>query len=167
MESPVAIVLLNELQSLDVELRVATGQRPKLDAYLSDLDGKAQEITGAIKERETELSAAIAANEVLAQMGTRNSAAARVVGRISMFLEDLAPNEELARLEGENRRLKLRVEDLEERIGTDDSNLPRAGPPSTAQSPARRRSSVLASRDCIDLSVVSHQIGCGQPRLRQ
>lgn len=122
MESPVAKVLLNELQSLGAELRIATGQRPKLDAYLSDLDGQAQEIASAIKEKEAELSAAIAANEVIAQMGTRNNAAARVVGRISLFLENLAPNEELAKLEGEHRRLKLRVEDLETRIGADDSN---------------------------------------------
>lgn len=122
LESPVATVLLNELQSLDAELRIATCQRPKLEAYLSELDNKSDEITGAIKEKEVELSAAIAANEAIAQMGTRNNAAARVVGRISLFLENLAPNEELARLEGEHRRLRLRVEDLEKRIGADDSN---------------------------------------------
>lgn len=122
LESPVATVLLNELASLDAELRVATGQRPKLDAYLADLDAKAQEVAGTIKEKEAELSAAIAANEVIAQMGTRNNAAARVVGRISLFLENLAPNEELARLQVEHRRLKLKVEDLEKRIGADDSN---------------------------------------------
>jgi len=122
LESPVATVLLNELASLDAELRIATGQRPKLEAYVADLDGEAQEIVGTIKEKEAELSAAIAANEVLAQMGTRNNAAARVVGRISLFLENLAPNKELARLEGEHRRLKLRVEDLEKRVGADGSN---------------------------------------------
>jgi hypothetical protein len=122
LESPVATVLLNELQSLADELRIATGQRPKLDAYLSDLDGKAQGIVGTIKEKEAELSGAIAADEVMAQMGTRNNAAARVVGRISLFLESLAPSEELARLESEHRRLKLRGEDLEKRIGADDSN---------------------------------------------
>ncbi|PRH08081.1 DUF3732 domain-containing protein [Burkholderia multivorans] len=122
MESPVATVLLDELASLDAELRIATGQRPKLDAYLTELNLKAQEIAGAIKEKEAELSAAIAANDVIAQMGTRNNAAARVVGRISLFLENLAPNEELARLEAEHRRLKLKVEDLEKRVGADDSN---------------------------------------------
>lgn len=68
------------------------------------------------------LFAAIAADDVIAQMGTRNNAAARVVGRISLFLENLSPNEELAKLEGENRHLRLRVEDLEKRIGEDDSN---------------------------------------------
>jgi hypothetical protein len=122
LESPIAIVLLNELQSLDAELRIATGQRPKLDAYLSELNIKAQEIADTIKNKEAELSAAMAANEVILQMGTRNNAAARVVGRISLFLENLAPNEELARLEAEHRRLKRKVEDLEKRVGADDSN---------------------------------------------
>lgn len=90
--------------------------------YLSDLEGETQKIAGAIKEKEAELSAAIAANEMIAQMGTRNNAAARVVRRISLFQEILAPNEELTRLENEQRRLKLKVENLEKRIGADNSN---------------------------------------------
>lgn len=122
LESPVATVLLKELASLDAELRIATGQRPKLDAYLSDLNANAQEIAVTIKEKEAELSAAIAANELIAQMGNRNNAAARVVGRISLFLENLAPSEELARLEEQHRGLKLKIEDLEKGIGADDSN---------------------------------------------
>lgn len=122
MESPVAAVLLNELESLDRELRIATGQRPKLEAYLTELAGKADGIAGAIKQKETELSAAISANEVIAQMGSRNNAAARVVGRISLFLETLLPNKDLARLEAENRRLNNKVKQLEEQIGADDSN---------------------------------------------
>lgn len=122
LESPIAAVLLNELESLDRELRVATGQRPKLEVYLSELAGKADGIAGAIKQKEAELSAAISANEIIAQMGTRNNAAARVVGRISLFLETLLPNEDIARLEAENRRLNMKVKQLEEQIGSDDSN---------------------------------------------
>ena len=90
LESPVAKVLLNELNSLDAELRIATGQRPRLDAYQKELDDELRAVSDTIREKETELSAAFAANEVIAQMGTRNAAAARVVGRISLFLENLA-----------------------------------------------------------------------------
>jgi hypothetical protein len=122
LDSPIATVLLHELESLDKELRIATGQRPKLDAYLAELAGKTDEIAGTIKQKEAELSAAISSNEVIAQMGTRNNAAARVVGRISLFLETLLPNEDLAKLEAENRRLSNRVRQLEEQIGADDSN---------------------------------------------
>jgi hypothetical protein len=122
LESPVGAVLLNELESLDKELRIATGQRPKLEAYLTELASKTHAIAGAIKDKEAELSAAISANEVIAQMGTRNSAAARAVGRISLFLETLLPNEDLARLEAEHRRINHKVKQLEEQIGADDSN---------------------------------------------
>ncbi len=122
LESPVAVVLLNELESLDKELRIATSQRPKLEAYLAELSGEVDGIAENIKENEAELSAAISANEVIAQMGTRNNAAARVVGRISLFLETLLPNDDLARLEAENRRLINKVKQLEEKVGSDDSN---------------------------------------------
>jgi len=121
MESPIAKVLLNELTTLDEEMRIIQGQRPKLEAYLAEQDAKVQEIVIAIKNKEEELAAAIAANEVIAQMGTRNNAAARVVGRISLFLENLAPNSELAFLEAEHRRLKFKVEELEKKVGSDDS----------------------------------------------
>ncbi|HED8896842.1 TPA: DUF3732 domain-containing protein [Pseudomonas aeruginosa] len=122
LESPVAVVLLKELESLDKELRIATGQRPKLDAYLAELTGKVDGIASDIRQKEAELSAAISTNEVIAQMGTRNNAAARVVGRISLFLETLLPNEDLAKLEAENRRLSNKVKQLEEQVGADDSN---------------------------------------------
>lgn len=122
MESPIAQLLLNELTTLDAEMSIVAGQRPKLEAYLVELDDKVQDIVNDIRAKEAELSAAIAANEAIAQMGTRNNAAARVVGRISLFIENLATNEELAGHLAENRRLKFKVEELEKKIGADDSN---------------------------------------------
>lgn len=122
LELPIAKVLLTELRTLDEEMSIVAGQRPKLKAYLIEQDGKVQEVVDAIKSKEAELSAAIAANDVIAQMGTRNNAAARVVGRISLFLENLIPNAELASLEAEQRRLKLKVEELEKKVGADDSH---------------------------------------------
>lgn len=122
LDSPLARILLNELATLDEEMRIVVGQRPKLEAYLAEQHDKVREIVNAIKSKEAELSAAIAANEVIAQMGTRHAAAARVVGRISLFLEDLVPNTELAAREAEHRRLKLKVDDLEKKVGSDDSH---------------------------------------------
>lgn len=122
MDSPIAKVLLAELASLDKEMSIVAGQRPKLDAYLGELQVNVQLLVDAIKSKEVELSAAISANEVLAQMESRNNAAARVVGRISLFLENLVPNEELITRDAEQRRLKFKVDELEKRIGADDSN---------------------------------------------
>lgn len=122
LESPIAIALLKELATLDAEVGIVAGQRPKLAAYLTELEGKVQETVEAIKSKEAELSAAVAMNEIIAEMGTRTNAAARVVGRISLFLESLAPNEEIALREKDHLRLKLKVEELEKKIGSDSSN---------------------------------------------
>lgn len=120
--SPIAQVLLKELTTLDQEMSIVAGQRPKLAAYLAEQDDKVREVVDSIKNKEAELSAAIAANEVIAQMGTRNNAAARVVGRISLFLENIVPNAELVSREIEHRRLKFKVEELEKKVGADDSH---------------------------------------------
>ena len=63
----------------------------------------------------------LATNELMSAMGNRNNAAARVVCRISLFLEDLLPNSELIALEEQHERLRARVADLELRSEDDTS----------------------------------------------
>lgn len=121
MDSPIAAILLQELASLDEELNVVLGEKPKLEAYLIDLESVVDKTISDIKNKEIELQAAIAADEVLSEMGTRNTAAARVVGRISLFLENIVPNSDLQAYEAEHKRLKAMVDALEEKIGADTS----------------------------------------------
>lgn len=121
MSSPIATVLLAELASLEGELNIVAGQRPRLEAYLIEQQERVQKLTESIGSKEMELSAAIAANELLAEMGTRNAAAARVAGRISLFLENLVPDAEVVAREATMKRYAARVEELERRIGVDES----------------------------------------------
>jgi hypothetical protein len=121
LDSPIAIALLNEVKSLDAELAIVAGQRPHLESYLADLDSQIRETTDEIRSAEEQLAAAIATNEIVNEMGSRNNAASRVVGRISLFLENLIPNSELIALEAKHERLRLRVVALERRIGDDSS----------------------------------------------
>lgn len=123
VDGPIAKVLLAELESLDAELTAVTGERPALAAYLKDQQKALADIGDQIRSKEVELSSAIASGEMATQLAGRNNAAARVVGRISLFLENLLPNTELLRFEAEERRLKARVADLEERLGSDDSDI--------------------------------------------
>lgn len=122
MESPLASVLLKELKSLDEELKVVVGERPKLDAYLVELEKIVADLAASIADKETELAAAIAADELLSQMGSRNNAAARVIGRISLFLENLVSNSELLTREAAHRSLKGKVNLLEEQVDADNSH---------------------------------------------
>ncbi len=121
MDSPLAEVLLKELRSLDEELKVVVGEKPKLDAYVVDLEKNIDDLSDRIKNKEVELAAAISASELLSQMGSRNNAAARVVGRISLFLENLVSNKQLLEREVEHQRLKAKVDALEAKIDGDNS----------------------------------------------
>ncbi|MCT4708754.1 hypothetical protein MUA04_00685 [Enterobacteriaceae bacterium H11S18] len=46
-----------------------------MDAYFTELQDKFRTIVSSIRAKEVELTAAIAANEVIEQLGTRNNAA--------------------------------------------------------------------------------------------
>jgi hypothetical protein len=94
LKSPIASILLAELESLDREMTAVVGERPALDAYLEDQRRELHRTGDQIRNNEVQLSGAIAANEVIAEMGNRNNAASRVVGRISLFLESLVSNSE-------------------------------------------------------------------------
>jgi hypothetical protein len=120
METPLAVALIAELKSLELEMAAVVGERPALEEYLAGQRQEIRDIGDQIRSKEVELSAAIASSEIIAQMGNRNNAASRVVGRVSLFLEGLVPDEELARLEREDRRLKAKADDLERQIGADD-----------------------------------------------
>jgi hypothetical protein len=119
--TPIAEALLAELESLDRELTAVTGERPALEAYLTEQQKEATSIGEMIRSKEFELASAISANEIVAQMGDRNNAASRVVGRISLFLDNLLPDAEMVRLMAEERRLKSKVADIEGKLGADDS----------------------------------------------
>jgi len=122
LDSPIAAVLLNELESLDDEMKVVTEQRPKLEAYLVELNNSVDQIIASIKTKEMELAASISASEIVDHLASRNNAAARVVGRISLFLENLLPNEEIDSLNADQQRLKRKISALENQLSSDDSN---------------------------------------------
>lgn len=122
MSSSIAEALLGELKSLDDEMRMVAGDRPKLEAYIVEQQEAIRLLVEEIKIKGSELSAAIAANEAIAEMGSLNNAAAKVVGRISLFLESFRPNDEIKMLESELRRILIKVEELELKIDADDTN---------------------------------------------
>jgi hypothetical protein len=122
LDGPIAEALLAELTTLDSELAAVTGERPAMAEYLGEQQKLLTETGDEIRSKELELASALAASEVAMELGNRNNAAARVVGRISLFLENLVPNAELIKLQTEERRLKARVKDLEDQLGADDSD---------------------------------------------
>jgi len=121
LESPIAKSLIQELQSLDRELKAVVGERPHLEVYSQKIQGQIGDINQRLRSKNEELAAAIAANAAIAEMGSRNEAAAKIVGRVSWFLETYRPDDDVARLEKSVEELKGLVEQLEKASGVDDS----------------------------------------------
>jgi hypothetical protein len=121
MDSPIAKALLTELHSLNTEMARVTGERPQLQSFIVELDGEIAETSRLIRDKEQELASAIAVNEVIARLGNLNNAAAKVVGRISYFLDTFSPEADVTESEKRKRALQRRIEELEKQSGADDS----------------------------------------------
>lgn len=121
MSSPIATFLINELKSLDNELKTVVGGRPHLEEFTQKLEYQIYELNQQLRSNEEALSAAIAANAAIAEMGTRNASAARIIGRISLFLETYRPDNELNILKTKINDLEQKVKKLEFLTGSDNS----------------------------------------------
>ncbi len=119
-DTEIAKALLAELSSLDEEMAIIETEKPQLEAYIIEKEAEIDQISQTIAAKEEELVAAISASEQISELGNRNTAAARVVGRISLFLENFISDEELLRLESTQSRLENRIAALEAQIGRDD-----------------------------------------------
>lgn len=117
LENPISKILLNELKSLEDDLRTVAGEKPNLDEYIKNLEEQISKLRLQIKSKEEELSASISSNEVIAQMDSRNAAAARTIGRISLFLENFNPIENDKDLKRKIESLQYSINDIESKIG--------------------------------------------------
>jgi chromosome segregation ATPase len=120
LDTPIARALINELESLDRELNAVSGERPQLEEFSSKLQTQIDELSQRLRSKEEALAAAIAANAAIAEMGNRNAAAARIVGRVSLFLETYRPDDDLIALENRVKQLQALVVQLEGESGADD-----------------------------------------------
>ena len=121
LDTPIGEFLIQELRSLDHELETVVGERPHLEEFTQRLESQILDLNQKLRSKEEELAAAIAANAAIAEMGNRNAAAARTVGRISLFLETYRPEDDLASLKARVEELQSQVTQLERDSGADDS----------------------------------------------
>lgn len=117
----IAAALIRELQSLDQELEAVAGERPHLAEFTQKLEQQTVDLSRRLRSKEEELAAAIAANAAIAEMGNRNAAAAKTVGRISLFLETYRPDDDLAAYKARMENLQELVDQLKRASGADDS----------------------------------------------
>jgi len=111
--TPAVQEIAKSLAHLNLQLETVTRQRPRLTEYISERENRVSILRQSLAENRAAIEAVIAQEEVLQQERNRESQQARIVGRVSLFLESLKDTREnrevLTRLEA----ARLRVAELE------------------------------------------------------
>jgi hypothetical protein len=121
MTLPFADVLLKEIESLDNELEAVIGERPKLKGFILEQELAIEKTKEEIKKAEAKLKSAIDSNNEIRKLKSRNYAASRVVGRISLFLEGVFDSNELNILQKELNNLRRQELELEGQVSEDET----------------------------------------------
>ncbi len=129
-EFPSVVALSDSLRRLDSDLTFVERERPRLREYIDGLKSDREAVRQQIAETEFAFQAAVSEQEAADQLRDANVRAARVVGRVSLYLETVQAFDEnsdlraaLEKAESEVRRIELLLsEDAEEEVLTSALN---------------------------------------------
>ena len=110
LSTPVAEAMLNELSALDDALGSVEIERPQLNDFILKQRTELRLIDGKVRQLEDELASLIAQGEEAEKFLDKINSSARVVGRVSAFLDDYSPDYSLMGDEAERTTLLARVE---------------------------------------------------------
>lgn len=116
---PTADEVNQSLIDLDRQLQTVTRQRPRLDEYINAKENEASEIRRQIAETKSSIEAVVAQQDALVKMRSEEASQARVVGRISLFLESVLAIKDSNELKQKLESARDKVERLEKSLSKD------------------------------------------------
>jgi Protein of unknown function (DUF3732) len=119
---PTADQIKSSLNHLEKQMETVNRQRPRLDEYINQKEASATELRRRIGETRAEIEAVVAQQEAVLLMRTEEAARARVVGRVSLFLESVLKFDEKSDLTNELNRAHYRVLELEKELSSEDTS---------------------------------------------
>jgi len=102
------------LNHLDKQMENVNRQRPRLDEYISQKESQAAELRRQIAETKAEVEGVIAQQEVLSTLRSVEVAQARVIGRISLFIDSVRETADSAELRSKIDQARDHVQELED-----------------------------------------------------
>lgn len=107
--TPTSLEIRKSLESLNLQLETVTRQRPRLTQYISERETSLAALRQRLTENRAAIEAVVAQEEIAQAQRNREAQQARIVGRISLFLESLKDVQE-------NRELATRLEAARARV---------------------------------------------------
>jgi hypothetical protein len=110
------------LIDLEKQMRAVSRQRPRLDEYINQKEALATDLRQKIVETKASIEAVVAQEELLKTLRSEQALQARVVGRVSLFLESVQATEDHVELRSCIDEARRRVEDLEDSLSDNVSS---------------------------------------------
>ncbi|MAD03468.1 MAG: hypothetical protein CMK65_07610 [Pseudoalteromonas sp.] len=115
-DSPVKQVIQESLTKLNESLSKTTRAKPHLNSRIIELKSKRSEIAKSIKKAQAMLAEYQEKDEKLGKLQNLNLQKAKVLGRISLYLDGINWNRDTTVLEKKIKELTQRIENLEETL---------------------------------------------------
>ncbi len=113
---PKAEAIRTSLASLEQQMGTTTRQRPRLDAFLTERETRLADLRRQLTENKAAIEAVVAQEEAIRRDRGRTTEQAKVVGRISLFLESYQPA-------GTDDSLQTRIADLTAQVEALEAGL--------------------------------------------
>lgn len=118
-EVPTVSALNDSLRRLGSDLQQVEGERPRLREYIDNLKTEREAARQRLTEAEFLLEAALSEREAAEEFRNANARAARVVGRVSLYVETVHLVNEQETLQSAVRQAEVAVERLESLLAED------------------------------------------------
>jgi len=113
VEVPTVSAVTESLRRLGADLQQVDGERPRLREYIDNLKTEREAVRQRLAEAEFALEAAQSEQEAADEFRNANARAARVVGRVSLYVETVKLVNEQETLQDAVRKAETEVERLE------------------------------------------------------
>lgn len=110
---PLVEEINKSLVDLDQQLQAVVRNRPRLDEYINKKKSEAIQIRQQLSEIKAAIEAVVAQQDALAALRSQEASQARVIGRISLFLESVTDSDNSAELQQKLDAARQKVEELE------------------------------------------------------
>lgn len=110
---PKADAIRRSFAALEKQTSAATRQRPRLEVFIDGRQERLMDLRRRLTENKAAIEALTAQEEVLRRERDRTVEQARVVGRVSLFLESVSLDETNDGLQARIERLRAEVADME------------------------------------------------------
>lgn len=118
--TPTVDVMRRSLQQLQQNLDATTRERPRLREYIEKLESEREELKQRIREKSEDINGIFQEENAAKQLRDLNARRARVVGRMSLWLESIDLSDPTSELRDELRRKQDKVRQLEEQLSGSD-----------------------------------------------